>query len=132
MKDQSDTSLQDLSKRERQIMDIIFRAGPLSAQEILDQLPDPPGYATVRKLLGILETKGHVIHTKSGRQFIYQAKASKENVRKSSLNHLLTTFFKGSISEAVATFLDQSDPHITEEELDELEQLVQQAKQKKS
>ncbi|MEL6191343.1 MAG: BlaI/MecI/CopY family transcriptional regulator [Bacteroidota bacterium] len=120
-----------LSKREKQIMDILYREGSLSAQEIMEKLPDPPGYATVRKLLGILEDKGQVIHTKSGRQFIYEPKNSREQVKGRNLKHVLSTFFKGSISEAVATFLDQSDQQISEEELEELDALIRQARKKK-
>ena len=126
-----DSNLEHLSKRERQIMDIIYRDGALNAQNIMERMADPPGYASVRKLLGILETKGHVKHTKSGRQYIYEATVSGKKVRKKSLNHLLRTFFKGSISEAVATFIDQSDQEISEEELDELAELIQKARKKK-
>lgn len=124
--------LTDLSRRERQIMDIIFKDGPMNAQEIMDQMPDAPGYATVRKILGILEEKGHVKHQKSGRQFIYESTTSKEKVKKGSLKHTLSTFFKGSITDAVATFLDGSEENISDKELDELEDLIRKAKEKKN
>ncbi len=127
----SKSEIHHLSKRERQIMDILYRGSPLSAQEIMENLPDPPGYATVRKLLGILEEKGQVTHTKSGRQFIYEPKTPREKVKGKNLNHVLATFFEGSISEAVATFFDQSDQNISTQELDELEALIQQARKNK-
>lgn len=124
------SSLQNLSKRERQIMDIIFQHGPLTAREIMDKMEAPPVYATVRKLLSILEEKGHLVHAKSGRQYVYSATLSPDKARKKSLNHLLKTFFKGSISEAVATFLDQSDQDLSEAELEELENLIAKARHK--
>ena len=126
----SDQDLQNLSKRERQIMHIIFRDEPLSAQDIMDKMADPPGYATVRKLLGILEQKGHVSHTKAGRQFIYKSTAPNKKVKKNSLYQVLDTFFKGSISKAVATLLEEKDTRISDQELDELETLIQEAKKK--
>ena len=113
-------------------MDIIYRDGPINAQEVMERMEDPPGYATVRKLLGILEQKGQLKHTKSGRQYIYAATASKEKVKKNSLNHLLKTFFKGSMTEAVATFLDESDQNLSNEELDELESIIRRAKEKRN
>ncbi|MEM6629651.1 MAG: BlaI/MecI/CopY family transcriptional regulator [Bacteroidota bacterium] len=121
-----------LSKRERQIMEILYKEGRISALEIMEKLPDPPGYATVRKLLGILEEKGQVFHTKSGRQFIYEPKTPKEKIKGKSLKHLLATFFQGSISEAVATFLDESDQKISLDELEELENLIQKAKRNRN
>ena len=124
--------LQHLSKRERQIMNILFKDQPLSAQAIMEKMEDAPGYATVRKLLGILEQKGHVYHTKSGRQFIYQATISDRKVKKSSLHQVLDTFFKGSITEAVATLLNEKDTRISEQELAELEALIQEAKKKQN
>ncbi len=126
-----DASLQQLSKRERQIMDIIYQYGNLTAQEVRDKMEDPPGYATVRKILGILEEKGYLKHSKSGRQYVYEATIAPEKIRKKSLNHVLKTFFQGSISEAVASFLDHSDQHLTDEELDELESLIATAKDKR-
>ncbi|MCB0633172.1 MAG: BlaI/MecI/CopY family transcriptional regulator [Saprospiraceae bacterium] len=122
--------LNQLSRRERQIMDLFFQHGALSAQDVQDKLPDPPGYATVRSLLRILEEKGYVTHTKSGRQFIYQPVAGAESVKYQRLKQLLRTFFGGSISEAVATFIQDSANDLKPEELEELDKIIKQAKKK--
>ena len=128
----SSSELQNLSRRERQIMNLIFQHGELTAQQVMDQLPDPPGYATVRSLLRILEEKGHLKHYKSGRQFVYQPINSPEKVRNKSLSQVLKTFFGGSITEAVATFINESESDLSPEELDELAAIVKAAKEKKT
>lgn len=128
----SSSELQNLSRRERQIMNLIFQHGELTAQQVMDQLPDPPGYATVRSLLRILEEKGHLKHYKSGRQFVYQPINSPEKVRSKSLSQVLKTFFGGSITEAVATFINESESDLSAKELDELAEIVKAAKKKKT
>lgn len=128
----SSSELQNLSRRERQIMNLIFQHGELTAQQVMDQLPDPPGYATVRSLLRILIEKGHLKHYKSGRQFVYQPIKSTEKVRSKSLSQVLKTFFGGSITEAVATFINESESDLSAEELDELAAIVKAAKEKKT
>ncbi len=122
--------LPPLSRRERQIMDLLYANQQMSAQDVTEQLPDAPSYTTVRTLMRILEEKGHLKHHKSGRQFIYQPTKEPEKVRQSSLQHLLKTFFSGSISEAVATFIDHPENKLSEEELKELEAIVKKAKKK--
>ncbi|PHN03668.1 BlaI/MecI/CopY family transcriptional regulator [Flavilitoribacter nigricans] len=119
-----------LSRRERQIMDLFFQHGELSAQAVQEQLPDAPGYATVRSLLRILEEKGHLSHSKSGRQFIYRPVAGVEKVKHQRLNHLLRTFFGGSISEAVAAFIQDPDNDLRPEELEELDKIIREARDK--
>ncbi len=126
----SSSELINLSRRERQVMDLIFEHKQLTAQEVMEKMADPPGYATVRSILRILEEKGHLQHSKSGRQFVYTAIASTEKVRQKSLNHVLKTFFGGSLKEAVSTFLEQSDTDLSEEELDELTNIIEAAKKK--
>ena len=123
------SKLPPLSRRERQIMDLIFQHGEMTAQEVTDQLPDAPSYTTVRTLLRVLEEKGHLIHFQSGKQYVYKSVQAPESVRKQSLQHLLKTFFGGSISAAVATFLHQSDTKLTETELQELEEMVRKARE---
>lgn len=123
------SKLQNLSRRERQIMDLFFQNGSMTAQDVTDQLEDAPNYTTVRTLLRILENKGHLSHTKSGRQYVYKPLSSPEKVRQHSLQHLLKIFFGGSITEAVATFINHPDTKLSKEELAELEQIVQQAKE---
>src|SRR5690606_13987754 len=97
------SDLSQLSRREREIMDLIFQHKVMTAQEVQDAMEDPPTYATVRSLLRILEEKGHLTHSKSGRQFVYSHVVETEKVKHQRLKHLLRTFFGGSISEAVAT-----------------------------
>lgn len=122
--------LPPLSRRERQIMDLLYANKQMSAQDVTDQLPDAPSYTTVRTLMRILEEKGHLKHHKSGRQFIYEPTKAPEKVRQSSLQHLLKTFFSGSITQAVATFIDHPENKLSEEELKELESIVKKAKKK--
>lgn len=126
----STSELPNLSRRERQIMDLIFEHGELTAQQVMDKMPDAPAYATVRSLLRILEEKGHLVHYKSGRQFVYKSATSTEKVRKKSLSHVLKTFFGGSITEAVATFINDSDSNLSKDELDELAAIIKAAKEK--
>ena len=122
------SKLQNLSRRERQIMDLFFQNGEMTAQAIRDQMENAPNYTTVRTLLRILEEKGHLSHTTSGRQYVYKPISSPEKVRQHSLQHLLKVFFGGSITEAVATFLNHPDTKLSSEELKELEKIVQKAK----
>lgn len=121
---------ENLSRRERQIMDILYRQSPLTAKEVLENMSDAPTYTTVRSLLRVLEEKGHIHHQKSGRQFVYEPINSKEKVRNKTLKHTLKTFFGGSISQAVATFINDPESDLSEDELKELSELIEKAKQK--
>lgn len=122
--------LQNLSRRERQIMELFFQKGPLSANQVTELLPDNPSNATVRTLLRILEDKGQLIHEKKGRQFIYSTVIQQGNMGRNVFKNLLHTFFKGSLTDAVATFINDPETELTEEELNELETLVKQARKK--
>lgn len=124
----SEDSLQNLSRRERQIMDLLFKNGDMSARDVTDKLADAPSYTTVRTLMRILEEKGHLSHHTEGRQYIYQTVVQPEKERNNRLNHILKTFFSGSITEAVATFINQPDTNLSGEEIEELEALIKQAK----
>lgn len=124
----SQENLPQLSRRERQIMDILFEHRSLSARAVTQLLPDAPSYTTVRTLLRILEEKGHLKHRTEGRQFIYETVIQPEKERGNRLQHILKTFFGGSISEAVATFMDESDTQLSKSEIAELEALVEKAK----
>lgn len=115
-----------LSKRETQIMDVVFQMGEATAAEILERLPNPPSYSAVRALLAILEEKGHVSHRRDGARFIYIPTLSAEKAKKSALSHLLKTFFGGSAPQVVATLLSTND--LSKDELDELAQLIEQAR----
>jgi predicted transcriptional regulator len=115
-----------LSRRETQIMDVVFQLGEATAAEILDHLPDPPSYSTVRALLTILEDKGHLIHRRNGARYVYAPTLASDKAKKSALDHLLKTFFSGSPQQVVAALL--STNNLTPEELEELARLIDQAR----
>jgi len=119
---------QDLSRRERQIMELFFQNGALSANQVTELLPDNPSNATVRTLLRILEDKGQLQHEKKGRQFIYSTVAQHGTTSRNVFKDMLNTFFKGSLTDAVATFINDPDTEMTAVELEELEALVKKAK----
>ena len=95
-----------LGKRERQIMDIVYRRGRATAADVLDDLPDPPTYSTVRAMLRYLEDKGQLRHEQDGPRYVYLPTAPADAVRGSALSHVVRTFFDGSVSLAVATLLE--------------------------
>ncbi len=115
-----------LSRRESQIMDIVFQLGEATATEIQERLPDPPGNSAVRVLLTILEGKGHLTHRREGKRYIYRPTVVPEKARQSALVHLLKTFFGGSVPQVVAALLSATE--LSDEELDQLAQLIEQAK----
>lgn len=119
---------QHLSRRERQIMDIIHQRGQATAQEVMDSLPDPPGYSAVRALLRLMEEKGYLRHEQDGQRYVYLSTLAREKARKSALRSLLETFFDGSTEQAVAALLDLKRRQLSREELDRLSQLIEQAR----
>ena len=119
-----------LSRRERQIMDIVFTRGEASGADILDKLPHPPTRGALRTMLRILEDKGHLKHHKKGRQYIYRPTRSRRQVGPPALRRVLDTFFGGSIRNAVAAHLAQRDADVTDEELRHLAELIRQARGK--
>jgi BlaI family penicillinase repressor len=121
-------SLSNLSRRERQIIDFLFRHGKATVAEVLGGIPDPPSYSAVRAMLRTLEEKGHVTHEEDGRAYVYRPTVPREQARRSALKHLLSTFFAGSTEQAVAALLDLSAPKLTDEELDRMARLVDQAR----
>lgn len=118
----------NLSRRERQIMDVIFQRGRATAAEVMGDLPDPPSYSAVRATLRILEEKGHVQHEQNGLRYVFVPTLARETAKRSALEHLLQTFFNGSAEQAVATLLDESASRLSEEELDRLAQLIEKAR----
>src|SRR3954465_14900574 len=94
-----------LSRRERQIMDVIYRRGRATAAEVLEDMPDPPGYSAVRAMLRLLEEKGHVRHEQDGPRYVYMPTVNRDRARKSAMKHLVRTFFDGSTEDAVAALL---------------------------
>ena len=119
-----------LSRRERQIMDILYQRGRASAGDIHAALPDPPSYSAVRAKLRVLEEKGHVRHEEQALRYVYLPTLPRERAKRSALNHLLDTFFDGSAERAVAALIDLSTAKLSHEELDRLAALIQQAKAK--
>ena len=117
-----------LSRREREIMDILYRRGHATAAEVLDDLEDPPGYSAVRALLRLLEEHGHAKHTQDGPRYVYSPAVRRDDARKSAISHVVATFFEGSVEQAVATLVQSSRSKLSTSELDRLAQLIEKAK----
>jgi predicted transcriptional regulator len=118
----------NLSRRERQIMDILYQRGRATAQEILDAMPDPPTYSAVRAKLRVLEEKGHVRHQEEALRYVYLPVVGRDSARKSALRHMVSTFFSGSVQDTVAALLDLSAANLKGEELDRIADLIEQAR----
>lgn len=117
-----------LSRRERQIMDIIYARGKATAAEVLEALPDPPTYSAVRALLRILEEKGHLRHERDGIRYVFAPTRARGQAARSALTQVVQTFFGGSVEQAVATLLASDETQLTDEELDRLGRLIEQAR----
>ena len=117
-----------LTRRERQIMDILFRRGRATAAEVMADLPGEPSYSTVRTQLRVLEEKGHVRHDEEGLRYVYMAVVRRQAARKSALKHLVDTFFEGSTEKAVAALLGGEAAKVSPEELDRIADLIAQAR----
>ena len=118
----------ELSRRERQIMEIIYARGEASAAQVLEQLPDPPSYSAVRALLAILVEKGHLRHRSEQGRYIYAPTRRRAKAGRSALVRVLETFYEGSLERAVAALL-QSDSKLTADELKRIGELIEQARQ---
>ena len=118
----------ELSRRERQIMDVIYRRGTATAAEVHAALPDAPSYSAVRALLRILEEKGHLNHAQDGPRYVFSPVVSRSSARESALRGVVRTFFGGSATEAVAALLDISDGKLSRDDLDEIAGLIRRAK----
>ena len=115
-----------LSRRERQIMDIVYQRGSVSVADVHKDLPDPPGYSAVRALLRILEEKGYLVHEKDGRRYIYRPTQPRHLAGRSALKQIFQTFFDKSIEKTVMTLISEAD--LSDEELDRLSQRIKRAK----
>lgn len=120
-----------LSRRERQIMDILFARGKATVQEVQTHLPDEPSYSTVRALLGVLERKGHVRHIEEGLRYTYLPVVERETARKSAISRLISTFFGGSPRAAAAALLDPSEYELSDADLAELERMIRIARKER-
>jgi predicted transcriptional regulator len=117
-----------LTKRERQIMDALYRLGRATAAEIMDAVPRAPGNSTVRTQLRVLEAKGHVKHEEQGLRYVYMPTVPRHSARKSALKHLVDTFFDGSSGKAVAALLGGEASRLTDEDLERITELLKTAR----
>ena len=118
----------DLSRRERQIMDFLFRTGRATAAEVMDGLSDAPSYSAVRALLRILEQKGHIRHEEEGRAYVYMPLVRRDTARQTALTHLLKTFFDNSAEQAMAALLAIKGEKMSGAELERMSKMIEQAK----
>jgi predicted transcriptional regulator len=117
-----------LTRREREIMDILHRRGRATAHEVMADLADPPSYSAVRTFLRLLEEQGHVRHEQDGPRYVYTPTVARREAQRSALSHLVDTFFDGSVESAVATLVESSKPKLSAQELDRIAALVAKAK----
>jgi predicted transcriptional regulator len=117
-----------LTRRERQIMDVLFRRGRATAADVMEDLPGSPSYSTVRTQLRVLEEKGHVRHEEEGVRYVYMPAVRRHAARKSALKHLVETFFDGSAEKAVAALLGGEATRVSSEELDRIAELIAKAR----
>ena len=122
------SALTGLSRRERQIMEILYQRGKASASEVREAMEDAPGYSAVRAMLRVLEEKGHVKHQAEGLKYVYVPVVAREKAKRSAVRHVLDTFFGGSPEQIVAALLDVSAARLTTEELDRMAELIEKAR----
>jgi predicted transcriptional regulator len=120
--------LQSLSRRERQIMDVVYQRGRATASEIHQAIPDPPSYSAVRATLRVLEEKGHVKHQEEDLRYVYVPTLTPERARRSALRHVVDTFFNGSVEQVVAALVDRSALNVSKDDLDRISALIEQAR----
>jgi BlaI family penicillinase repressor len=117
-----------LSRRERQIMDILYQRGKASASDVRQTMEAAPGYSAVRAMLRVLEEKGHVKHQAEGLKYVYVPVVARDKAKRSAVKHVMETFFNGSAEQIVAALLDVSSTRLTREELDRMSEMIEQAK----
>lgn len=120
----------DLGRRERQIVEVVFRLGRATVADVLAELPDPPSYSSVRAMLRILETKGHLKHEQDGPRYVYLPAMPQEKARRSVLRHMVNTFFGGSAVQAAAALLESEDATMSDGDLQRLRRLIARARTK--
>jgi predicted transcriptional regulator len=119
-----------LTRRERPIMDVLFRLGRATAEEVMHELPGKRSYSTVRTQLRVLERKGFVVHEERGRQFVYSPAVARRTARKSALRHVVDTFFDGSVEKVVGALLGGEGTRVSDQELDRIVDLVTKARRR--
>lgn len=125
----SDSVHLHLSRRESQIMDAIYQLGEGSVAEVVERIPDHPGYNTVRNTMSILERKGHLRHRRDGQRYLYAPRDPVDLAKSSALRHLLHTFFDGSLPQAVVALLGVSEQRLSDDDLDEIARHIEHARQ---
>lgn len=120
----------ELSRRERQIMDVVYRLGRAPVAEILEGMPDPPSYSAVRAMVGKLESKGYLTHEQEGPRYVYRPTTSRDEAREGALSRIVRTFFEGSAAKAAAAMLDLESGDLTDDELDELSARIDEARRR--
>lgn len=117
-----------LTRREREIMDVLFQRGEATAQQVLEGLAEPPSYSAVRALLRLLEERGHITHAQDGPRYVYRPVQGRQEARRSALMHVVKTFFEGSAEQAIANLVETSAKKMSRDEFERLEKLIAQAK----
>ena len=118
----------NLGRRERQIMDAVYRLGRATAAEVLAELPDPPSYSAVRGMLRLLEDKGYLRHEQDGPRYVYVPRHALHNARRSALRHVVQTFFEGSAEQAMAALIDENGRKLSDDELRRMGELIERAR----
>jgi BlaI family penicillinase repressor len=121
--------LPGLSRRERQIMDVLYQRGKASAADVREGMTDAPSYSAVRAMLRVLEEKGHIAHSMDGVKYVFSPTVRRDKAKRSALKHLLDTFFNDSPEQVVAALLDVSSTRLTRQELDRMAEIIERAKQ---
>ena len=124
----ADSIASRLSRRERQIMDVLYQLGEATAAEVQERLPEPPSYSAVRAMLRILEDKGHIRHHEDGPRYVFAPVVARDTAQRSAVKHLLRTFFDGSVEDAMAALLDGAERKLSRDEIDRMSQLIEQRK----
>ena len=124
----ADSLANRLSRRERQIMDVLYQLGEATAAEVQERLPEPPSYSAVRAMLRILEDKGHIRHHEDGPRYVFAPVVARDTAQRSAVTHLLRTFFDGSVEDAMAALLDGAERKLSRDEIDRMSQLIEQRK----
>jgi len=120
----------NLSRRERQIMDILYELGEATAQDVMQRLPDPPSYSAVRAMLRKLENKGHIQHKEVGAKYVFYPVVNHEQASRNAISRLVKTFYDGSAAQAVNALLGMSFEDISKEELEQIESMIAAAKER--
>jgi predicted transcriptional regulator len=118
-----------LGRRERQIMDAIYRLGRASVTEVRESLSDPPSYSAVRAMLGFLEDKGYLRHEREGMKYVYLPTVDAKQARRSALQHMVKTFFNGSAAQAAAALIEMNDTELSQDDVKRLSELIKKARQ---